>query len=440
MQDYFYTLADRLTSLLHDDEFYTCFWHSEASDFVRFNHSAIRQAGTVDQKNLLLDLSRGRRHATAVLTLAGVMEEDERRLAALLQSLREQIQYLPEDPYFLYATEQCSSVTEGTNQLPARAEAVAALMQAGAGRDLVGIYAAGSIYEGFANASGQRNWFSTHSFHCDWSFYWQNDKAVKTAYAGFVWEPQIFAQKLAEANEQLERLRHPARSVTPGHYRVYLAPAAVVDILELLSWGGFSLKARRTKQTPLLKMVEAGQTLHPQVTLRENTQEGVAPNFQAAGFLKPPQVPLIEAGHLRDSLASPRSSQEYGIPTNGSSSEETPVSLDMAPGHITRHNILKELDTGIYINNVWYLNYSDRTACRMTGMTRFATFWVEHGVLQQPLNVMRFDESLYHFLGDKLLGLTTEREFLLDSSTYFQRSTKSYRVPGLLVQDFTLTL
>ena len=36
----------------------------------------------------------------------------------------------------------------------------------------------------------------------------------------------------------------------------------------------------------------------------------------------------------------------------------------------------------VYVNNVWYLNYSDRSACRMTGMTRFATFWVEHGVIQ----------------------------------------------------------
>ena len=38
-----------------------------------------------------------------------------------------------------------------------------------------------------------------------------------------------------------------------------------------------------------------------------------------------------------------------------------------------------QLDTGIYVNNLWYLNYSDRPAGRITGMTRFATLWVEEG-------------------------------------------------------------
>ena len=48
MQDYFYALADAITTSLHGDEFYTCTFHGEDSDFVRFNRSAIRQAGTVD--------------------------------------------------------------------------------------------------------------------------------------------------------------------------------------------------------------------------------------------------------------------------------------------------------------------------------------------------------------------------------------------------------
>jgi predicted Zn-dependent protease len=76
----------------------------------------------------------------------------------------------------------------------------------------------------------------------------------------------------------------------------------------------------------------------------------------------------------------------------------------------------------------------------MTGMTRFATFWVEHGVIQAPLNVMRFDESLYRMLGEHLLGLTNERDFILSTSTYHQRSTASSRVPGALVDDFHFTL
>ena len=53
---------------------------------------------------------------------------------------------------------------------------------------------------------------------------------------------------------------------------------------------------------------------------------------------------------------------------------------------------------------------------------------------------MRFDETVYRMLGANLIGLTDAREWILDSSTYSQRSTASTRLPGALVDDFTLTL
>ena len=98
------------------------------------------------------------------------------------------------------------------------------------------------------------------------------------------------------------------------------------------------------------------------------------------------------------------------------------------------------MGTGVYVNRLWYLNYSDRPAGRITGMTRFATFWVEDGRIQAPLNVMRFDETLYRVLGENLLGLTAEREFLPSGSTYFARSVDSSRLPGALIENFTFTL
>ena len=73
-------------------------------------------------------------------------------------------------------------------------------------------------------------------------------------------------------------------------------------------------------------------------------------------------------------------------------------------------------------------------------MTRFACFWVEGGEIKAPVDVMRFDETLYNILGAKLVGLTRERELMLDNSTYAMRSTGGYNLPGAIVDDFTLTL
>lgn len=53
---------------------------------------------------------------------------------------------------------------------------------------------------------------------------------------------------------------------------------------------------------------------------------------------------------------------------------------------------------------------------------------------------MRFDDSLYDFLGEHLLALTKERELIVSASTYGERRTASMRLPGALTNRFTLTL
>ena len=112
----------------------------------------------------------------------------------------------------------------------------------------------------------------------------------------------------------------------------------------------------------------------------------------------------------------------------------------MKGGSLKETDVLTALGTGVYVGNLWYLNYSDRNACRMTGMTRFATFWVENGEIVAPLNVMRFDDTVYRMLGANLAGLTSTCNLLLSSDTYEARSTRSMRLPGAVIDDFRMTL
>ena len=440
MQQAFYELADYLSGRLQGGEVLLLSFSAEQSDFARFNQARLRQAGSVTQRYLLLDLASGQRHLKATIGLSGDADTDRQRAAAQMESLRQRLPAVPEDPYLLYATQVQSSERCGENHLPSREAALEAIFRAGQGKDLVGIYGAGGIYAGFANSLGQKNWFSSYSFNFDFSLYHQKDKAVKSAYAGFAWDQGEFERKMSSASTQLAVLAQPAKTISPGPYRVYLAPAALEEFVTTLCWGGFSLKAHRTKSTSLLKMIADGVTLSPAVTLRENTREGIAPDFQSAGYRRPDEVVLIEKGQYKDCLVSPRSAKEYGVAPNGATQAESPNSLDMAAGEMPVESILEQLDTGIFINQLHYLNYSDRPGCRITGMTRFATFWVENGKIQASLNVMRFDETAYRVLGENLLALTKQRDFIPSTSTYGSRSTDSTRVPGALVKDFNFTL
>lgn len=440
MREAFLRTVDRLASLLRDGEVFCAGFAGEESDFVRFSRSRVRQAGSVEQRVLTVDWIEGRRHAAGTLALSGDPEADRPRLAAMVEALRERRAQAPEDPFLLLPAEPHSTERVAVNRLPDPDRALAAIQQVGNGRDLVGIYAGGAVHTGFASSSGQRNWSTIHSFNLDWSFFTGDDAAVKASYAGAEWRDADFARKVSDATAELAALARPPRSVRPGGYRVYLAPAAVAEIVDLLGWGGFGLRARRTRTTPLLRMIEEEVRLHPSVMILENTAAGVAPDFGEMGFRRPERVTLVGAGACGDPLVSPRSAAEYGAPCNGASWAETPLSPDVAGGDLPAAEALDELHTGIWVSNLHYLNYSDRSACRITGLTRFATFFVRGGKIEAPLEVMRFDETLYRMLGDNLIALTRERETILDAGTYGGRSSRSTRVPGALIDDFRFTL
>ena len=439
-RDAFDALATAATKRLVAEEVLLLNWSGERSDFVRFNQSKVRQAGQVSDRTLSVELVRGRRHASASVTLAGDPAQDEPRVRATIERLREALDEVPDDPLLLYATETRTSERRGGEAPPPKDEVVRAVEFIGRERDLVGVYAGGTLERGFASSLGSRNWHETESFHLDWSFYLARDKAVTTSYAGLVWEPEELRARAERAAAQLAALAREPKRITPGRYRVYLAPSALDELFAILGWGGFGLRAHRSKTTPLLRMVDEGLKLNAGVSLTENIAGGLAPDFPEEGFERPPFVDLVRAGAYADCLVSPRSAIEYGVPTNGAAGFESPLSLDVAPGSLETARILGELGTGLYVSNLHYLNFSDRSACRTTGMTRFATFWVEKGEIVAPIDVMRFDETLYRMLGENLIGLTRERELLFDSGTYGGRSTRTRRLPGALIDDFTFTL
>ena len=386
----------------------------------------------------MLDLVNGRRHAEVSMDLVGQHEQDLNQLLTTLNTLRHRLNFLPEDPYLAFSTEVNHSEYHHDSERISSHEATEQILRLADGMDLVGIFANGSQYSGFANSIGQRNWHSTTNFNFDWSCYHAADKAIKGRYAGFDWQQDELLTKLESIKQQLTIVAKPPKTIKPGRYRAYLAPSAVSEILGLLSWGGFGLKSHRTKSTPLIQMLEQDRTLATSITLHENHARGLAPMFTRAGFIKPNQVNLIEHGRYQNCLVNSRSAVEYHSVTNADS--EYPDSLDLAAGHLPSESILSELDTGLFIGNLWYLNFSDRNACQLTGMTRFACFWVEGGDIQAPVNVMRFDDSAYELLGTNLVGLTRERELIFDCSSYGSRSNSSVELPGALVKSMRFTL
>jgi predicted Zn-dependent protease len=80
-------------------------------------------------------------------------------------------------------------------------------------------------------------------------------------------------------------------------------------------------------------------------------------------------LPLIQAGQLVNTLINSRTAKEYGKVANGANGSESLRSPEVLPGTLPAADILKALDTGLYLSNLHYLNWSDRPTGRITGMT-----------------------------------------------------------------------
>ncbi len=413
---------------------------AERSDFLRFNRSALRQATQVTQAYATLAVVRGARRAEATLSLSGDPARDITALNAERARLAADLDAVPDDPWLLLPEAATHSTRDERGTLPEPAAVIDTVAHRAAGHDLVGFLAAGPVARAYADSLGSRHWHRVESFHFDWCLYERADKAVKTAYAGRAWDDAAFEARLADAAARAELLKRPPRALSPGAYRTAFAPAAMRELLGTLAWGGFGLKARRTGVSPLMALAHGDAALHPSLRLAEATATGIAPAFTADGFVKPAEVPLVEGGRIAGTLNSARSAREYGLAPNGAAPTETPESLALAPGRIPADRLLDTLGTGLYVSDLWYLNYSDRQACRMTGMTRFACFWVEDGELVAPLDVMRFDDSFLRMFGEGLVGLTDRAELLPEGDSYQSRRLASITTPAAVVEGWRLTL
>jgi predicted Zn-dependent protease len=156
-EGYFRDLAGEIEAQLTGDEISTCWYSAEASDFVRLSQGKVRQAGAVSQRYAQLRLLRGQKQAEMTLSLSGELGEDRGRIASAIGELRAMVPSLQDDPHLLVSTEPRSTRNAREASLPPSAEVIEQVLDAAAGHDLVGIYAAGPVQRGFASSLGQRN-------------------------------------------------------------------------------------------------------------------------------------------------------------------------------------------------------------------------------------------------------------------------------------------
>ena len=437
---------DVISETRQADESFCLTVHAETSDYIRFNHARIRQAGRVNQAEASLSYQKGTfKNVSLALSLTDDVDTNTKRLNDAVTKARALADSLHDDPYLVPFEKGESSHAVFDADLPPVEDTVVFINKIAGDLDLVGLLTQGRALRYVRHTVGAKHSFETQSLVFDYSVYGARTKdgsiqSVKQTVYATKDAHMLISDSLTKTRQQLADLAKPIKTLAPGGYRVYLEPAAVGDIVSLFSWNGVSAASYKKGASALAQWIDGKVTLSPQFSISEDFDIGLSPRFNSRGELAPPCLSIADKGHFANMLVSSRTAKEYDLTSTFASGGEGLRSIHMMPGTLDKQSILTALGTGIYISNVHYLNWSDPNSARITGMTRFACFWVENGVIQGPIQDMRFDDSIYAIFGAQLEAVTAFTEVLPATDTYDERSIGGSCVPGMLVKEMAFTL
>ena len=424
---------------LASDEQLTLNFSAEETFFSRFSKAKVRQVTNLQQAFIEFNFIKGNKVLT--FTIPFMASEADYILATKkLAQAREWIADLPDDPYLVRPKFYGVTKEEKLGALPKNEEMMSIILDTSCSVDLAGVFASGDIVLATINSEGQFHWFKTRNFYLDYSLYNDKQKAVKSLYAGSAWSTEDLRNNIKDTEYKLSLMNIDSIKIPRGSYRVYLAPSAVNELIGMLSWGGVSMAAHKQGNGSLKDLFEKKKTMSKKFSLKEDFSLGLSPRFNQAGEVSPVEMELIKEGEYVNFLVSTRTSNEYKVESNFANDWESMRSPVIVTGDLERSGIYKAIGSGLYISDLHYLNWSDRETARITGMTRYACFWVENGEIVAPIEDLRFDESFYSIFGDALEQITNFSEIIPATGSYEQRDVGGSKAPGLLLSEFKFTL
>lgn len=208
---------------------------------------------------------------------------------------------------------------------------------------------------------------------------------------------RIDAAALGQEAAGKARASRKAVSLEPGDYPVVLEEYAVVDLLDMLGYLGFSALAVQEERS----FFEAGKRIGSDlVTLRDDATDiaGTPASFDYEGIAKQP-VTLVEKGVCREvvhdaqtAARAGRRSTGHGLPAPNTYGP-FPLHQLMEPGESSREELIGGLARGLLVTRFHYTNPVHPKLAMVTGMTRDGLFLVERGEVVGPVRNLRFTQS-----------------------------------------------
>ena len=207
----------------------------------------------------------------------------------------------------------------------------------------------------------------------------------------------IDAAALGREAADKARATADAVAIEPGDYPVVLEEYAVVDLLDMLGYLGFSALAVQEERS----FFEPGKRIGSElVTIRDDGRDpsGLPLWFDYEGVAKQ-RVDLVEHGVCRSVVHDAQTAARAGVTSTGHGLPAPnpygpfPLNMIMEPGTSTREELIGGLDRGLLVTRFHYTNPVHPKLAIVTGMTRDGTFLVEGGQIVGPVRNLRYTQS-----------------------------------------------
>jgi predicted Zn-dependent protease len=188
-----------------------------------------------------------------------------------------------------------------------------------------------------------------------------------------------------------------AVSIEPGDYPVVLEEYAVVDLLDMLGYLGFSALAVQEERSFFEPGKAVGSDL---VTIRDDGADpaGLPMAFDYEGVAKQ-RVELLERGVCRSVVYDAQTAARDDVRSTGHGLPAPnpygpfPLNMVMEPGTASRDELIGGLERGLLVTRFHYTNPVHPKLAIVTGMTRDGTFLVEGGRIVGPVRNLRYTQS-----------------------------------------------
>lgn len=229
----------------------------------------------------------------------------------------------------------------------------------------------------------------------------------------------------------------PPRPLEAGTYRAVLQAPAVIILLASLGQWAFNGRAFIDRESAFAGKV-GERVVSPLLTLWDDGADprGLPTGFDCEGTPKA-RVALLENGVLRGQVTDTLTAARNGSLSTGHAappgwrfgSDPCPSHLVLEPGGSRDDDLLRACGTGLLIQRVDYVRVVHAREALVTGTTRDATCWIDHGRVVARLPQFRFTLRLTDlFNAVEVVGNRLERGEMV--------FMESLAAPALLVNAF----